>query len=111
MIDIHISIMTDFYKNRPKTKEDIREYLLSWLEKVDDKSPLVIQGESFIQEKGFRRAFHFHCVFRSLLTNEYVWWVFEELDLERFPKKRFATYELLIENVIDDYYMAWNLDK
>lgn len=103
--------MRDFYKNPPKTKEDIRDYLTSWLEEVDDKSPLVIQGESFVQEKGFRRGFYYHCIFRSLLTNEYVWWVFEKLDLEIFPKKRFATYETLLENVISDYYIAWKLNE
>ncbi len=94
----------DFYKNPPKTKQDLRDYLTSWLQNVYDTSPLIIQGETFIQEKGFRRAFHQHCVFRSLLTNEYVWWVSEEFDLELFPKKRFSTYESMLENVINDYY-------
>ena len=103
--------MTDFYENPPKTKQDIRNYLISWLEKINDTSPLVIQGEAFIQEWGFRRAFHHHCVFRSILTNEYVWWVFEEFILEEFPKKRFATYESLLENVIDEYYILWKLNE
>ena len=99
----------DLYKNPPKTKQDLRDYLTSWLQTVDDPSPLVIQGETFIQEKGFRRAFYKHCVFRSLLTNEYVWWVSEEFDVELFPKKRFSTYETMLENVINDYYIAWKL--
>jgi len=103
----------DFYGNPPKTKEDLRAYLTSWLQNVEDASPLVIQeqgeNETFIQEKGFRRAFCNHCVFRSLLTNEYVWWVFEEFDLKLFPTKRFSTYESMLENVINDYYIAWKL--
>ena len=103
--------MTDFYNNPPKTKQDIRNYLTSWLEKVNDTTPLVIQDEAFVQELGFRRAFHSHCIFRSILTNEYVWWVFEEFNLEDFPKKRFATYELLLENVINDYYNLWRLNE
>jgi hypothetical protein len=101
--------MYDFYNNPPKTKKDLRDYLTSWLENVDDVSPLIIEGETFIQEKGFRRGFYNHCVFRSLLTNEYVWWVDEDFDLEQFPKKRFSTYESMLENVINDYYIAWKL--
>ena len=103
--------MTDFYENPPKTKQDIQNYLTSWLEKVNDTSPLVIQGETFIQELGFRRAFHYHCVFRSLSTNKYVWWVFEDINLEKFPKQRFDTYESLLENVINDYYILWKLNE
>ena len=83
--------------------------LTSWLQKVDDATPLVIRDETFIQEKGFKRAFHSHCVFRSLTTNEYVWWVYEEYDLEKFPVKRFPTYESMLESVIDEYYVAWKL--
>jgi hypothetical protein len=103
--------MTDFYKNPPKTKQDVRKYLTSWLEKVDDASPLEIEGEIFIQVLGFRRSFHSHCVFRSVLKNEYVWWVFEDFDLEKFPTNRFATYESLLETVINDYYIVWKLNE
>lgn len=103
--------MYDFYKNPPQTKQDLRDYLTSWLQNVGDVSPLIIQGEPFIQEKGFRRAFHQHCVFRSLLTNEYVWWVSEDFDLELFPNKRFSTYESMLENVINEYYVDWKLNR
>ena len=102
--------MTDFYENPPKTKEDIRNYLTSWLEKTDDKSPFAVEGESFIQEQGFRRAFNHHCVLRSLSTNEYIWWVFEDFDSKMFPKKRFSTFELLLEDVINDYCVLWKLN-
>jgi hypothetical protein len=101
--------MYDFYKNPPETKQDLRDYLTSWLQNVDDVTPLVIRDETFIQEKGFKRVFHSHCVFRSLATNEYVWWVYEEYDLENFPRKRFPTYESMLESVIDEYYVAWKL--
>lgn len=103
--------MYDFYKNPPQTKQDLRDYLTSWLQTVDDVSPLIIKGEPFIQEKGFRRAFHQHCVFRSLLTNEYVWWVSEDFDLELFPNQRFSTYESMLENVINEYYVNWKLNR
>ncbi len=102
---------TDFYSNPPKTKQDIKEYLTSWLNKVDNQSPLTINGETFVQEYGFRRAFYNHCVLRNILTNEYIWWVFEEFDLKSFPKKRFSTYELMLEDVINDYYIGWKLDE
>ena len=62
--------MYDFYKNPPKTKQDIKNYLTYWLQKADDTTPLVIKGETFIQEQGFRRAFYMHCVFRNIVSNE-----------------------------------------
>ena len=101
--------MYDFYKNPPNTKQDLRDYLTSWLQPVEDGSPLVIQGETFIQELGFKRAFHFHGVFRSVSTGDYVWWVYEEQDIEKFPTKRYATYKALLENIIHDYYISWKL--
>ena len=101
--------MYDFYKNPPETKQDLQDYLTSWLQNVDNVTPLILHDETFIQEKGFKRAFHSHCVFRSLATNEYVWWVCEEYDLERFPIKRFPTYESMLESVINEYYVAWKL--
>jgi len=101
--------MYDLYKNPPKTKQDIRDYLISWLQKVDDKTPLIINGEAFVRESGFRRAFHSHTIFRSVVTNEYIWWVFEIPDLDMFPKKRYSTYEALLEDVVNEYYIAWKL--
>ena len=106
----------DFYRNPPKNREQIREYLTSWLEELDEKPTLEIEGETFIQEKGFRRAYCKHCVFRSLLTNEYVWWVFEPVflqadDISSFPKKRYPTFESLIEGAVEEHYVAWRLTE
>jgi hypothetical protein len=93
----------------PKTRQDLRDYLTTWLEDVVDDSPLSIDGETFIQEKGFRRAGYIHCVFRSTLTNEYVWWVSEMFDPKDFPKTRYDSYDSLLENVINEYYTQWGL--
>lgn len=107
----------DFYGNPPKTKEDLRKWLTCSLKNIsaDQQLPFEVEEETFVQEKGFRRAFHQHCVIRSLLTNEYLWWVFEPVDLHvdwsTFPKKRYATYESLLQNVIDDYYVLWKMDE
>ena len=103
--------MYDFYGNPPKTSQDVRDYLTSWLQPVIDGPPLVIRGETFIQEQGFRRAFHQHCVFRSVVTNEYVWWVTEEFDRTLFPTDRFPTYESMLDHAIDAYCVAWNLAR
>jgi hypothetical protein len=102
--------MYDFYAKPPNTRDELREWLVSWLEPVKDDKPLSINGETFLQEKGFRRAFNLHCVFRSQETNEFVWWVFEETpSLNSFPTKRYATYESLLNSVIEDYYVQWKL--
>ncbi len=103
--------MYDFYKNPPKTKQDLRDYFTTWLEKIDDHAALIVNGETFVQEFGFRRGFYTHGAFCSLLTHEYVWWVFEVPDLKTFPTIRFPTYDALLEYVIDDYYTKWKLDK
>ena len=103
--------MYDFYRNPPKTKEDLRNWLSSWLQKPSEEYFLTIHGEIFIQEYGFRRAFNIHSVYRSLSTNEYVWWVYENEDIESFPKKRFSDFDSMLNHVIDDYYIRWKLQN
>jgi hypothetical protein len=100
--------MYDFYGNPPKTKEQIREYLTTWLEPVNEK--ININNEDFIQDFGFRRAFHLHCILKSA-DNQYLWWVFQdnELDIKNFPTKRFNDIDSLINYVVDDYYIQWKL--
>jgi hypothetical protein len=102
--------MYDFYANPPKTRDQIREYLTSWLEKVESP-PFEHKGEMFQQELGFRRAFHSHAVFRSVSTGEYVWWVCPDEEVESmrtFPTKRFPSYEAMLEAVVEEYYKLWN---
>lgn len=104
--------MYDFYANPPKTKQNIRDYLTSWLEKPEPAPPLLNIGkETYVQELGFRRAFHMHGVYRNTTTNEYVWWVFEYPDIEKFPVERFSDFEKMLNHVIDDYYLAWKLNQ
>ena len=103
--------MYDFYAKPPKTKEEIREWLTTWLEPAfpTPTHPLEVNGENFIQELGFRRAFHKHCVFRSLKTGEYVWWVVSDDNPPTpFPNRRFATYEDLLNTLVDEYFTLFN---
>ena len=104
--------MYDFYANPPQTKEDVREYLTTWLEEVKDLKPIQIKEESFLQEKGFRRAFHVHGVFRSLSTNEYIWFVCGDFDfsVSRLAEaKRYPTYEEMLEGAIQDTCSLWGI--
>ena len=94
-------IIYDFYGNPPKTKHDLRDYLISLQNRQWYTVILLFKKKDF--------GFNQHSVFRSLLTNEYVWCIFEDFDLELFPKKRFSTYDSMLENVINDYYIAWKL--
>lgn len=100
--------MSDFYGKPPKTKEEIREYVTSWLEKPTEEVTLEHMGERFVVESGFRRAFYVHTIYRSLSTNEYVWWVSEDGDIKTFPTKRYPSKEALIEDVVEDYFIRWN---
>lgn len=105
--------MYDFYKNPPNTKGELREWLSSWLVDTSNENIIIdVNNNKFIQEKGFRRAFHQHGVFRNLETNDYVWWVVpsdENIDFNSFPSTRYSSYDDLLENVINDYYKNWNL--
>ena len=51
--------MYDFYNKPPKTRDDLHEYLTSWLKKLtpEEKETSIVEvnGEKFIQELGFRR--------------------------------------------------------
>jgi hypothetical protein len=100
--------MYDFYGKPPRTKDEIREYLTTWLEKPNKEVILEHKGERFVAECGFRRAFHVHTIYRSLSTNEYLWWVSEDGDLNTFPLKRYPSIEALLEDVIEEYFIRWN---
>ncbi len=106
-------IKYDFYKNPPKSKADLYDWLTSWLELPSPRPmPFVHNKEIFIQELGFCHAFHMHGVFRNVKTNEYVWWVLpseEAGDFSTFPTIRYPTYDAMLEHVINDYYIQWKL--
>lgn len=104
--------MYDFYGNPPNTRAQLREWLTTWLEILEPTFTLEHKGESFIQERGFRRAGYVHAVFRSSVTQEYIWWVCpdEELGiLDHFPTQRFSTFDAMLNKVIEDYYISWKL--
>jgi hypothetical protein len=102
----------DFYKKPPNTKLELREWLTSWLkpETTPETGHLFeVDDQTYVIEYGFRRAFSSHTVLRNITTNEYVWWVFENYDINTFPTTRYLNYDHLLESVIDDYYRAWKL--
>ena len=104
--------MYDFYGKPPKSREDLRAWLTTWLEPTNDEKEYSIKDEKYINELGFRRAFCMHSVFRNVVTNEYVWYVIEDTnvdDFKTFPKKRYPSYEKLIDGVVEYYYKFWKL--
>jgi hypothetical protein len=106
--------MYDFYGNPPETKEQIREYITTWLAPTNDTTTYSIGNEKFICEQGFIRAFYAHSVFRNIDTNEYAWYTYprEQIgEFEDFPEKRYSNFEDLINGTVDDYYVQWKLTK
>ena len=105
----------DFYENPPNSKQELRQWLTTWLQKIQETPPLVtpplveVNGETYVQELSFRRGFHEHHVLKNTISQEYVWWVFEQVNLKEFPTTRYSNYENLLESVIDDYYKSWKL--
>ena len=104
--------MYDFYANPPKTKQEIREWLKSWLQETGAESPIVEKtGERFIQTHGFSRAFYLHTVFRNIDTNEFVWWVYSKDDnfsMDSFPEERYNSFDDMLTAITNDYYILWN---
>ena len=102
--------MYDFYGKPPKSREDLRAWLTTWLEPVSAKE-VEINGQKYIQTLGFRRAFCIHAVFRNVSTNEYKWYVSDDccMDYQDFPEESYSSYEKLIDCVIEYYYKSWNL--
>ena len=101
--------MYDFYKNPPTTKRELREWLVSWLKPPIEPVVLEHNGEWFRVEVGFRRSGYSHTIYRSLNTGEYLWWVTQDGNMAEFPIKRSDTYEHLLNDIIDDYYVSWKL--
>ena len=99
----------DFYANPPQTREAIREYYTSWLQPVTEREPKIINGRSFIQVNGFRRAFYIHSVWRCVEDGHYYWYVApdDRCDFADFPTKSYASYEALMDAVVEDYYNRW----
>lgn len=106
----------DFYNNLPNTKQDVYDYITTWLETYYDKKEIIINNEKWIMTEGFRRAFYNHFVFKNLDTLEYAFHVFEydiwgdNDEKEGFPNfGRYKTYNEMIEGIVNKYVKAWNI--
>lgn len=106
--------MYDFYANPPQSREQVLEWLLSWLE-LNSGSPTVVHnGVTYVQERGFSRAFHTHIALRNSETGEYGFWVFETSDrdaFKTFPTEWFPTYDEMLHHQADVYTKAWGLPQ
>lgn len=104
--------MYDFYNNPPETKEQIREYLTTWLVKNENPQIEDFDGRQYIQEYGFSRAGYSHCVFKDVKTNEYIWYVIpREEYIVKLPEERFSNFNRMIDSIVESYYKEWNLNK
>jgi hypothetical protein len=104
--------MYDFYGNPPKTKEQIREYLVTWLVKNENPPIEEFDNHQYVQEYGFSRAGYSHCVFKDLKTNEYIWYVLQrEQCIVKLPESRHSVFNTMLESVVENYYKQWKLNK
>ena len=105
--------MYDFNTTIPKSREDLKDWLTKCLRPTNDEKEYTIKNEKYMNELGFKRAFYIHSVFRNVTTNEYKWYVVPDTcfvdDFEKFPKKRYSSYESLIDGVVEYYYKLWQL--
>lgn len=99
--------MYDFNTSLPKSREDLKEWLTKCLRPSNDEKEYIIKDEIYMNEFSFRKSSFIHSIFKNVRTNEYVWYVIPDIcvdDFESFPKKRYASYEGLIDSVVDYYY-------
>ena len=105
--------MYDFFNNPPKTREDIREYITTWLEPCVSKDIYNLKNnESFESVSGFRRAFCIHTLWKNCATEEYAWTFSEkpeEINDESFMNNRVPDYNSAIEWFVEYFYKAWKL--
>jgi hypothetical protein len=105
--------MYDFNTSLPKSREDLKEWLIKCLRPSNDEKEYTIKDEIYMNEFSFRKSSFIHSVFRNVKTKEYVWYVIPDIcvdDFEHFPKKRYASYESLIDSVVEYYYKLSKLN-
>lgn len=117
----------------PKTKQDVYNFITTWLEPTSDENKLTkykINNELWTITHSFTREFYFHCVLKNEKTDEYafhVWnkdyakliWddnnnLFEFNDLMScyFPNfDRYNSYDEMIEGVVNKYSQMWKIDS
>ena len=103
--------MVDFYNNLPETKEDIENYLRSWLQPIENGTKHAYKGNTWTQKHGFCRAFQIHGVYVNDITNEYLFHV-DEYEWKENVEPNFGVYnnfDGMISGVSDLYVKLWKL--
>ena len=74
--------MYDIYANNPpKNEQEITDYLISWLQVIENGPVKFYQNQTWIQKYGFKRAFQIHGVYVNTISNEHIFHV-DEYDWE-----------------------------
>lgn len=93
----------------PSTYEEIHKYLTSLLASTE---PIKIEknGQTYIQIKGFRRAFHIHSIWHKVSNDSFVFYVSPDDDatFADFPTRSSPTYDGLIDEVTKMYVRLWS---
>jgi hypothetical protein len=109
--------MYDLVDNPPKNKKDLRDWLTSWIEKIDQARAFHIHGEVYTFVAGFSRSGYTHEILRSQATKEYTWWIRDTMfeasgpkdPYIAFPNKRYSGLDTVLEDMIEHYSTQWKL--
>ena len=101
----------DFYAHPPTTKEQVREYITTWLEPITDATPVDVNGDIYKPVSGFRRACYIHTIYQNVTTGNYVWYVAEDsvTDYAGWPTVSYSTMEQLVDAVIKQICSQWRI--
>ena len=98
-----------FYEKDVTSKQEVMQYLTTWLEKVDLESLMTYKDHTYQQLQGFRRAFVIHAVFVDPTSGKYLFAVKDDTDHETIVCESELSYDDLLDKVADHYCHLWGI--
>jgi hypothetical protein len=99
--------------NPPNNTREVKEFLLDFLEEVNNGTVKIYKDKEWVQIFGFRRAFTIHGVYICKTTNEHAFHVDEE-DWFIGTEPNLGVYESfdsMIDGVSKKYAELWSLES
>lgn len=100
-----------------ETKDDILNYIINYLDPIEDNIGEIINNELWLMRSGFRRHFCYSTVFYNKETNEYAFHVsdgdiYDDRRYDNFPNfGRYPNYYDMLDGVVEKYAKLWKISS